>query len=80
MVQSGVDGFGFCIYKGKTGFVRVVAQKLPEGQAEKSRKRKRRKASKKQKSITQDTLFCSGYVVVITTLGAKYNGEVLLYL
>ena len=75
-----VDVFGVCRYKSKTGFVRVVAQKLPEGQAEKSRKRKRRKASKNQKSITQDTLFCAGYVVVITTLGAEYSGEEILYL
>lgn len=75
-----VDVFGFCRYKSKTGFVRVAAQKLPEGQAEKSRKRKRRKASKNQKSITQDALFCAGYVVVITTLGAEYSGEEILYL
>lgn len=38
--------FGWCRYKNKTGFIRVVAQKLPKEQAEKSRKRKRRKASK----------------------------------
>jgi len=75
-----MDVFGFCRYKSKTGFVRVVAQKLPEGQAEKSRKRKRRKASKNQKTITQDTLFCAGYVVVITTLGAEYSGEEILHL
>lgn len=75
-----VDVFGLCRNKNKTGYVRIVAQKLPEEQAETSRKRKRRKASKNQKSITQDTLFCAGYIVVATTLGAEYSGEEILYL
>ncbi len=75
-----VDIFGLCRYKNKTGFIRMVAQKLPEEQAEKSRKRKQRKASKNQRAITQDTLFCAGYIVVITTLGVEYSGEENLYL
>ncbi len=33
-----IDIFGFCKYKGKTGFVRVTAHKLPACQAEKARK------------------------------------------
>ena len=54
-----VDVFGLCRYKNKIGYVRIVAQKLSEEQAETSRKHKRRKASKNQKSITQDTVFCA---------------------
>lgn len=75
-----LDIFGFCKYKSKTGFVRVVAQKLPEEQACKSKKRRQKRAAKKQNRITQDTLFCAGWIVVITTLGAEYSGEEILHL
>lgn len=75
-----LEVFGICRYKSKTGFVRVIAQKLPEEQARKAKKRKQRKASKNQNQITQDTLFCSGWIVVITTLGIEYSGEEILYL
>lgn len=78
--KSLVDVSGWCRYKNKTGYVRIVAQKLPKEQAEKSRKRKQRKASKNQKLITQDTLFCAGYIVAATTLGAEYSAEEILYL
>lgn len=75
-----MDISGFCRYKSKTGFVRVIAQKLPEEEARKARERKKRKASKNQSRITQDTLYCAGWIVVITTLGAEYSGEEILYL
>lgn len=75
-----VDVFGFCRYKNQTGFVRVIAQKLPPEQRKKSQKRKKRKASKNQRKITEDTLLCAGYVVVITSLGAEYSGEEILHL
>ena len=75
-----VEVFGICRYKSKTGFVRIIAQKLPDEQARKAKKRKQRKASKNQNQITQDTLFCSGWIVVITTLGIEYSGEEILYL
>lgn len=75
-----VDVFGFCRYKNKTGCVRIVAQQLPKEQADKARKKKQRKAVKNQRSITQDTLFCAGYIVLITTLGAEYSGEEILHL
>ena len=55
-------------------------QKLPEEQARKAKKRKQRKTSKNQNQITQDTLFCSGWIVVITTLGIENSGEEILYL
>lgn len=75
-----MDISGFCRYQKKTGFVRVIAEKLPEEQAREARKRKQKKASKNQSKIKQDTLFCAGWVVVITTLGAEYSGEEILYL
>ncbi len=48
-----VDIFGFCKYSTKTAFGRIIAGKLPEGQAEKARKRKKRTAIRKQKQITE---------------------------
>lgn len=75
-----VDIFGFCKYSTKTAFGRIIAGKLPEGQAEKARKRKKRTAIRKQKQITDDTLFCAGWMVVITSLGAGYCGEEILHL
>ena len=36
-----VDFFGFCKYRTRTAFVRVIVGKIPEGQAEKARKRKK---------------------------------------
>lgn len=78
--QEMIDVFGFCRYRNKTGYVRVIAQKLPEHQAQKARKRKKRKACKNQNQITEDTLFCAGYMVVITSLGAEYSGEEILNL
>lgn len=55
-----VDVFGFCKYKNKTRFGRVIAQKLPQEQKEKSQKRRKKKAIKSQKRITDDALFCAG--------------------
>lgn len=75
-----VDVFGFCKYKNRSGFVRVIAQKLPPEQAEKSQKRRKRKASKNQRKITEDTLLCAGYIVVATSLGVEYSGEEILHL
>ena len=51
-----IDVWGFCRYKGKTGFVRVIAYRLPDEQAAKARKRKIRKASKNQHQIQAETL------------------------
>ena len=65
------DVFGFCKYNNKTESVRVIAQKLPREQQEKSQKRRKKKAVKSQRKITEDTLFCAGYIVVITSLGAE---------
>ena len=75
-----VDVFGVCKYKNRTGFVCVIAQKLPPEQAEKSQKRRKRKASKNQRKITEDTLLCAGYIVVATSLGVEYSGEEILHL
>jgi hypothetical protein len=74
------DGFGYCKYKGKTGFVRITAHRLPDGQAAKARKRKTRKASKNQRRIQAETLFSAGWITVVTSLGAEYSGEEILHL
>ncbi len=78
--QEIIDIYGFCQYRTKKAFVRVIAGKLPEEQAEKSRKRKKRTASRKQNQITEETLFCVGWIVVITSLGTEYCGEEILHL
>lgn len=72
--------FGFCKYKGKTGFVRVIAHRLPACQAEKARKRKTRKASKNQRRIGDGTLLSAGWITVIASLGAEYGGEEIMHL
>ena len=72
--------FGFCNYRTKSAFVRVIAQKLPKEEAEKSRKRKKRKASKNQYQVTEDTLFYAGWMMVITSLGIEYSEEEILHL
>lgn len=78
--QETVDIYGFCNYMKKKTFVRVIAEKLPKEQAEKARKRKKKTASKQQQKITEDTLFCAGWIVVITSLGAEYCAEEILHL
>ena len=63
-----------------TGFVRVIAHRLPDGQAAKARKRKTRKASKNQHQIQAETLLSAGWITVVTSLGAEYSGEEILHL
>ena len=75
-----IDVSGYCKYKGKTGFVWVIAHRLPDGQAAKARKRKIRKASKNQRQIQAETLFSAGWITVVTSLGAEYSGEEILHL
>lgn len=75
-----MDIFGFCRYGKKSAFVRVIANKMPEEQAEKARKRTMHRAVKNQQKIGQDTLFCAGWLVLITSLGAEYCGEEIVYL
>lgn len=75
-----INYFGYCQYKQNPGLVRVLAQKLPEKQAQKARKRKKRKASKNQYCIKEETLFCAGYLLLIISLGVEYSGEEILHL
>lgn len=75
-----MDICGYCRHKNKSGFVRMIAHKLPEKQAEGARKRKKGNASRKQRQIKADTLFCAGWAVVITSLGAECGGEEILHL
>lgn len=71
---------GFCKYRKKSALVRVVAGRLPEEQTKKAIKRKKANAARKQHQITEYTLFCAGWIVVITSLGAEYCVEEILYL
>ena len=75
-----IDIFGYCKYRTKTAFVRIIAGKLPKEEAEKARKRKKSTASRKQNQITEDTLFCAGWIVVVTSLGIEYCGEEIIHL
>lgn len=75
-----VDVFGFCRYEKKSALVRVIANKMPEKQAEKARKRTKHRAVKNQQKIGRDTLFCAGWLVLITSLSAEYCGEEIVYL
>lgn len=75
-----VDAFGFCTYGKKSAFVRVVANRLPEGQAKKARKRAKRRASKNQQKIKQCTLLYAGWSILITSLGSEYSGEEAMHL
>ncbi len=75
-----IDVFGFCRYKGKTVSVRVIAHRLPDGQAAKARKRKTRKASKNQHRLQAETLLGAGWITLVTSLGAEYCGEEILHL
>ena len=58
-----IDVFGFCKYRGKTGFVRVIAHKLPDGQAAKARKRKTRKAETVNLTVYCRKLVCTTLLI-----------------
>lgn len=47
---------------------RLIAQSLPEEQAEKARKKERKKASKGQRQIQESTLFLCGWLIVFSSL------------
>lgn len=75
-----VDLCGFCRYGKKSAFLRVIANRMPEEQAKKARKRTKHRATKNQQEIGLDTIFCAGWIVLITSLGAEYCGEEILHL
>lgn len=75
-----VDVFGFCRYGKKSAFVRVIANRLPQEQAKKARRRAKRRASKNQQKIRQHTLVYAGWNILITSLGVEYSGEEAMYL
>jgi len=58
----------------------VITCKLPADKAAQARKRKNKKASKNQRRIGAETLFCAGGIVFISSLGAEYCGEQILHL
>lgn len=67
-----VNVFGFYRHKNRSRFARVVAQRLPETQAGKAKKRRKGNASRKQQHFTADALLCAGWVIVVTSLGIEY--------
>ena len=75
-----IEMWGFCKYQGEEEFVRVIAKKLSKEQEDKARKRKLRRAQKNQQQIKEDTLFCAGYLILITSLGAEYSPEEIFHL
>lgn len=73
--KTAFDQTGQCRCGKEMGRVRVVAQKLPKEAAEQARKRKRKKASRNQNTLSPDTLFCAGWIVLIPTLGKEHGVE-----
>ena len=78
--ENSMEWFGFCQHEKELYPVRLIAQKLPEEKAAQSRKRKQRKAQKNGSRIKEETLFYADYVILITSLGAEYDREEVLYL
>jgi Transposase DDE domain len=60
----------WCVYQGQRYAVRLIALQLPAEAAEAARERKRRKASKDGRTLSEATLFCAGWILLITTLPA----------
>lgn len=59
------------VWEEQTYQVRLVACALSPEAAERARQAKRKKASKRQRQLTQETLFLAGGVLVITSLPAE---------
>ena len=76
--EKTLELFGFCVYEKKRYPVRLIAQELPNEQAEQARKRKKKKAQKNQSNLKEETLFYGNYVIVITSLGVEYDREEIL--
>ena len=68
------------MYEKKRYPVRLIAQELPNEQAEQARKRKKKKAQKNQSNLKEETLFYGNYVILMTSLGVEYDREELLSL
>ena len=58
--------------------VRIIASRLPEDKALLAKERKRRKASKKQSKLKEETLVYAEWVILMTSLNSSYSAERLL--
>jgi hypothetical protein len=58
----------WCGYQGRSYAVRLIALQLPPEAAEAARERKRKKACKDGRTISEATLFFAGWLLLITTL------------
>jgi hypothetical protein len=62
---------GWCRWEGRRYAVRLLAATLDPAAAQRARHRRRRKAQKAGRTITAPTLAVAGWLLLITTLGAK---------
>lgn len=61
---------GYCLHNKQRYWVRVVACKLPPEQVGLARKRAKKRAQKKGRPVSSNSLVLAGWVVLITTLDA----------
>jgi len=66
--------------KGRYLPVRIIASRLPEDKALLAKERKRRKASKNQQKLGEETLIYAEWVILMTTLDESYSAQYLLEL
>lgn len=69
----------WCCWQGERYAVRIVALRLPRAIARRRRAEKLRHAQQKGKTVSETTLFLTGYILVVTTLPEEEwsNEEVL---
>lgn len=71
----------WCVWQGRRYQVRLLACPLPPEQAARARKRRARKARRKQRRWGTEAAVLAGWLVLVSTLGAKeWPGEELLRL
>jgi hypothetical protein len=58
----------WCVHEGKKYHVRIIAFALPPEKAAEARKRREQEAKKKGKQLQPDTLFLTGWMLLITNL------------
>lgn len=65
----------WCVYQGQVYAVRLIALQLPHEAAQAARERKRKKAQKDGRTLSEATLFYAGWILLITTLPAANWSE-----
>jgi hypothetical protein len=71
---------GWCRVRRERCAVRLIAAKVPADQVAAIRKRKRRKAQRGGRQVTEQTLMLAGWVVLITTLTTDWDATEVLRL